>query len=196
VTYVDPEIIVHVPVFTIGYGNRTMEAFCEALERHEIGYLIDVRSRPYSQFKPEFSRESLEDTLHQCNVQYVFMGEMLGGKPADPTCYTDGRVDYEKVRATPQFKQGIDRLRTAWDKQLRVAVMCAEGKPEMCHRSKLIGRELTAQGIEVAHIEESGELATQLAVISRITGGQLPLLGDSPATTRSRQIRRPPKTEE
>ena len=32
--------------------------------------------------------------------------------------------------------------------------MCSEGKPEMCHRSKLIGATLDELGIPVLHIDE------------------------------------------
>ena len=39
--------------------------------------------------------------------------------------------------------------------------MCSEGRPEQCHRSKLIGEALAAAGIPVCHIDEDGGLLTQ-----------------------------------
>ena len=44
------------PLYTIGYGARTLEAFIAALQAQRIAYVVDVRSAPYSKFKPEFSR--------------------------------------------------------------------------------------------------------------------------------------------
>jgi len=59
-----------------------------------------------------------------------------------------------------------------------VALMCSEGKPENCHRSKLIARSLTGEGVEVLHIDEAGRVITQKEAMYRLTGGQLNLFGE------------------
>jgi hypothetical protein len=66
--------------------------------------------------------------------------------------------------------------------------MCSEGKPEMCHRSKLIGKTLAQRGIPLAHIDESDRLISQDDVLLRQTGGQRSLFGDEmlPVTSRKR----------
>lgn len=64
--------------------------------------------------------------------------------------------------------------------------MCSEGKPENCHRSKLIGESLLALNIPVLHIDENDTLVDQEAVILRLTGGQLSLFGDLTFTSRKR----------
>ena len=56
--------------------------------------------------------------------------------------------------------------------------MCSEGKPEECHRCKLIGATLITQDIPVIHIDENGEQVPQEKVIERLTGGQLSMFGD------------------
>lgn len=48
------------PIFTIGYGDRSIDEFIDVLRQHNLDYLIDVRSAPYSRFKPEFSKDALE----------------------------------------------------------------------------------------------------------------------------------------
>ncbi|QNU25063.1 hypothetical protein IC806_01710 [Geobacillus zalihae] len=78
----------------------------------------------------------------------------------------------------PFYRKGIKRLSTAYEKNLSVALMCSELKPEACHRSKLIGQTLSAKNIEVKHIDENGELITHNQVIQRLTGGQLGLFDD------------------
>lgn len=176
------------PIYTIGYGAQAMEPFIAALQRHGIAFLIDVRSKPYSRFKPEFSRDALEEHLRGANIRYVFMGDSLGGRPADRTCYDDNdKVDYAKVAVRDFYLSGIDRLVKAQAQDLAVCIMCSEGKPENCHRSKLIGRTLASRGIQVSHIDENDELISQAAVQIRLDGGQPSLFGDlPPGTSRKR----------
>ena len=116
-------------IFTIGYGNRTVTGLIAVLRQYEIRYLVDVRSQPYSRFKPEFSKEEFGRRLKENGIEYVFLGDKLGGRPRDESCYTNGKVDYEKCRMKPFYTEGIARLRTAWDKQLHIVLMCSEGKP-------------------------------------------------------------------
>ena len=160
-------------IYTIGYGNRTMDEFIALLKSYQIEYLVDVRSAPYSRYNQDFSKAPLTEKLKEAGISYLFMGEQLGGKPEDQSCYTEGKVDYEKVSQTDFYRQGIARLKVALEKQYRVALMCSELKPELCHRSKLIGQTLDQQEIEVRHIDETGALQTQPEVINRLTDGQL-----------------------
>jgi uncharacterized protein (DUF488 family) len=174
------------PLFTIGYGARTLEEFLAALKKNGIEYLIDVRTAPYSKFKPEFSKDLLQYHVERAGIHYLFMGDTLGGQPKDPACHTDGKVDYGKVRAQAAFQSGIERLRKAFEQQRRAALMCSEGKPEQCHRSKLIGEALAAAGIPVCHIDEDGGMLTQTEVIVRLTKGQMDLFGQASFTSRKR----------
>ena len=177
------------PIYTIGYGARGIETLIEVLRRYGINYLIDVRSQPYSRFKPEFSKGSLEKHLLQAGIRYVYMGDSLGGRPNDPKCYdSEGKVDYAVVAEQSFYKAGIERLAKAHLQGLAVSLMCSEGKPEMCHRSKLIGKTLVMQGIQVAHIDEHDESISQDDVLMRLTGGQLSLFGSDmmPGTSRKR----------
>lgn len=184
------------PLFTIGYGARTLEAFIAALKANRIDYLIDVRSAPYSKFKPEFSKDLLQYHVEREGIHYLFMGDALGGQPEDSACHTDGKVDYDKVRAQPWFQEGIERLRKAFEQQRRVALMCSEGRPEQCHRSKLIGEALTTAGVLVCHIDEDGGLLTQAQVIHRLTKGQMDLFGQASFTSRKRYAPRGDEDQE
>lgn len=174
------------PIYTIGYGARTIDAFVAVLKAHRIAYLLDVRSVPYSRFKPEFSRKALEAELHRQGIQYVYMGDALGGQPDDPACYADGKVLYDRVKERASFREGIGRVQKAFEQGRRVALMCSEGKPENCHRSVLIGETLAGLDVPVRHIDENDEPQTQDAVIARRTGDQLSLLGEYSFTSRKR----------
>lgn len=174
------------PLHTVGYGARSLDELVAVLKAHRIEYLLDVRSSPYSKFKPEFTKEVLEAALKVHGIRYVFVGDTLGGQPRDPDCYTDGKVDYDKVRLQPFFQAGLERLRRAHEQRLRAVLMCSEGRPEQCHRSKMIGEALAAAGIPVAHIDEDGQLLTQTQVMDRLTGGQLDFFGGPALTSRKR----------
>ena len=162
-----------IPIYTIGYGSRSIAEFITVLHQHEIAYLIDVRSAPYSRYKPEFSKAPLAKALEQHGIRYVFMGDTLGGRPDDETCYVNGKLDYERVKERGYYQRGIERLHTAFSQQHAVVLMCSEGKPEACHRCKLIGATLVTQDIPVTHIDENDEQVPQEKVIERLTGGQL-----------------------
>ena len=163
------------PIYTIGYGTRQIDAFIAILQAHGIAYLLDVRSKPYSRYKPEFSKEALAKRLESSGIRYVFMGDTLGGQPDDPSCYSDGKVDYAKIEKQGFYQTGIGRLQEAFKQQRRVALMCAEEKPENCHRTNLIGRTLSGLGIPVAHIDEQGNPRTQAEVLERLNTAQLGL---------------------
>jgi|SRR5579862_705973 len=161
-----------VSIFTVGYADRSLGELVSLLQCEDIKFLIDVRSIPVSRFKPEFSRDSLESSLKAHGIRYVFMGDSLGGRPSDPTCYENGHVIYRLVQDRPFFRSGIDRLLNAAAGGHRVCLMCSESRPEDCHRSKLIGVALSQLGIAVSHIEKQGELRTQDEIIERLQPGQ------------------------
>ena len=175
-----------VAIFTIGYGARSLDDFIAALKSNQIEYLVDVRSAPYSKFKPEFSKDWLQHHLERAGIRYLFMGETLGGQPKDPSCHTEGKVDYDKVRAQPFFHAGVERVKKAFAQECRIALMCSEGRPEQCHRSKLIGEVLADGGIPIMHIDDDGKLVSQRAVIERLTQGQMDLFGGPSFTSRKR----------
>lgn len=167
------------PIYTIGYGAREITDFITVLLANEIAFLVDVRSKPYSRYKPDFSKQALEHHLNENSIRYVYMGDTLGGMPSDPDCYDEaGKVVYDKVAQKGFYQEGIDRLQKAYEQGLRVAVMCSEGKPESCHRTKLISKTLVGQHIPVSHIDEKDQLISQEDALLRLNKGQPSLFGE------------------
>lgn len=158
-------------IYTIGYGKRELDEFLALLEEYRIDYLVDVRSAPYSRFKPEFSKAALEGAVNSRGIRYVFMGDLLGGRPEDPDCHVGGKVDYERVKKTERFGRGIGRLQSAWKTSLVVCLMCSEGRPEKCHRSMLIGPVLESEGLPVRHIDADGRIQSQQEVLRKTRPG-------------------------
>mgnify|MGYP001127162518 CR=1 FL=1 len=102
-----------VRVYTIGYGSQSLDDFVSALKTHEISYLIDVRSAPYSRFKPEFSKDALETHLRENAIRYIYLGDQLGGQPKDRDCYDDDKVVYARVKEKAFFRAGLERVQAA-----------------------------------------------------------------------------------
>lgn len=168
----------HRNIYSIGYGSRTIDIVVKQLSRAEIEYVIDVRSSPFSRFKPDFSRDSLSESLKSHGIKYVFMGDLLGGRPKDDDCYTDGKADYKKIESKPFFKKGIGRLSDALKQGLNICLLCSEGMPSQCHRSKLIAVSLEEIGLSVTHIMPDGTYASQEDVMLSLTDGQGDMFGD------------------
>lgn len=160
------------PLYTIGHGNRKSEDFLALLKEFGIEYLIDVRSQPYSKFNPQYNQNDLKFFLERNGIKYVFMGDNIGGRPKDTSCYdNEGKVDYEAVKTKDFFINGIERLKTAYNKDINVVIMCSESKPCECHRSKLIGRVLNTDNIILKHIDENGKVKDQATVINELNKG-------------------------
>jgi uncharacterized protein (DUF488 family) len=99
----------------------------------------------------------------------VFVGKELGGRPEDPSCYENGKVQYDRLAATELFKSGIDRVLVGAQKY-RVALMCAEKEPLNCHRTLLVGRVLENRGTSIMHILSDGSVEPQDRTMSRLIG--------------------------
>jgi uncharacterized protein (DUF488 family) len=158
-------------LFSIGHGNKSIDEFVEELKSFDIAYLVDVRTSPYSKWSPHFNQPVLQSSMKNVGIAYVYMGDVLGGLPNDSSCYTNGRIDYAKMACKDTFKTGLERLIVANNKGLKLAIMCSESEPDMCHRSKLIGQELRKRDIIINHIVGTQKSISQIDVINILTKG-------------------------
>lgn len=144
-------------LFTVGHSNQDADRFVSLLHQHGITALADVRSHPYSRYLPHFNQTALKAVLNREKIYYVFLGNQLGARPDAPDCYVEGKAVYEKIAATPAFKEGVQRLVKGTQRQ-RIALMCAEQDPLICHRAILICQHLKTFDIEIKHILKDGSL--------------------------------------
>lgn len=155
------------PVFTIGHSTHALPRFMDLLRNHGITAVADVRSAPYSRFNPQFNRETLAKALAAEGIRYVFLGEELGARSKDPSCYDNGRVQYQRLANTEAFKEGLDRvIRGAGEYQ--IALMCAEKDPLECHRTLLVARALVERSISVQHILFDGRSESHDSTMQRL----------------------------
>lgn len=145
-------------LYTIGHGNRESHTFLKLLNQYSIEVLADVRTTPYSRYNPQFRRKQLEFDLGTRGIKYLFMGTELGGRPDNPKLYIGGKLNYASVREMKVFKQGVAQIVNLIKRNVKVTLMCSESDPNDCHRKHLLADEFIREGIEVWHINKTGNL--------------------------------------
>jgi uncharacterized protein (DUF488 family) len=156
------------PLFTLGHSILDFEHFTAMLKDHGIELVVDVRSTPQSARMPHFSMPAFEILLHTESLDYLFLGEELGGRPDDADAYRpNGLVDYRARRKSYAFQAGLSRLERELEGRT-VAMMCAEEDPLECHRFLLVCPELTQREIIPSHIRKGSRIETQEAAENRL----------------------------
>ena len=170
-------------LYTIGHSTRTWEEFVEVLKAHSVETVADIRSFPTSRRFPHFNRESLERTLPEAGITYVWIKELGGRRPKlrddSPNVALRNRSfrNYADYMLTDEFQHGIADLITLAE-QSRTAYMCAERLYFRCHRM-LVSDWLVAHGHEVLHIDGVGPSKRhELTPEARIVEGRLIYRGD------------------
>jgi len=127
-------------VYTVGTSTRSPEEFVELLTGHGVEVIVDVRRFPSSRFE-HFHREKLAKLLGEAGIDYIYMGEELGG-------YRQG--GYQSFTATTEFQIGLKKLEEI-ARERKAAIICAERFPWRCHR-RFIALEMEQRGWQVNHI--------------------------------------------
>jgi uncharacterized protein (DUF488 family) len=168
-------------LYTIGHSNHPLSGFLELLAGHRITAVADVRSAPYSRRNPHFGRERLREELHRGGIAYLFLGAELGARPADPSCYAEGKVCYARLAATDGFRAGLARVEEA-TLEGRLALLCAERDPLGCHRAILVCRHLRRPDLSIRHILADGTLEahaeTERRLLALVRLGNVDLFED------------------
>ena len=156
-----------VDIFTIGHSNHRWDDFSPLLKQHGVQVLVDVRSNPVSRHAPFANKNTLPSLLEGEGIRYAYLGDALGGKPTDASCYdTKGKPAYEKMRSSASFQQGIGELLKLAESS-RAVLMCAEEDPAKCHRRLLIGPALVQRGGNLQDIRGDGSVHGSHRVASK-----------------------------
>ena len=170
-------------LYTIGHSTRTQEDLIAALRAHRIETLVDIRTFPMSRRLPHFNRESLEKTLPEVGIQYVWMKD-LGGRrkksleeSPNVALRNESFRNYADYMLTCEYERAIAEL-IKLGEQSRTVYMCAERVYFKCHRM-LVSDWLLARGHEVLHIDdEKAAKPHKVMAEARVIDGQLIYRGD------------------
>ena len=165
-------------IHTIGHSTHSLEQFLALLGRHEIEAVADVRRYPSSRRFPHFNAGSLAESLPAAGIEYVQLGDALGGRrtPRPDTPNGGWRVagfrGYADHMPSEEFRAALAQLERL-GRERRTAFMCAEGPWWRCHR-QLIADALVARGWEVAHVMPDGHIEEhRLTPFATVEGEQI-----------------------
>lgn len=127
-------------LFTIGYEGRALEEFLNVLKKKNIKVLCDVRKNAMS-MKYGFSKKTLSNATRNIGIEYQHFPD-LGIESSERKTlvtakdYNDLFTKYQSGVILKTRKKQMLILQLVEDKK-RVALMCFEKEPWMCHRSRL-----------------------------------------------------------
>jgi uncharacterized protein (DUF488 family) len=144
-------------LYTIGFAGKSAEAFFDALRRHRVGRVIDIRANPRGQLSGYAKQRDLPFFLARladgCGYTYVSdlapSREMLTGYRAD--------ADWPGYVARFEALMDERSIPDALDRELfesrTPCLLCSEALPERCHR-RLVAERLAAcwPDVEVRHL--------------------------------------------
>jgi uncharacterized protein (DUF488 family) len=150
---------------TVGHSNRSLCELIDLLKASSVSYVVDVRSTPHSTRFPHFSQPQLEKSLRDTGIDYLYLGNLLGGQPRPgedehDSKWTQGRLDphlLSSLRRSQRWRQGIEVLasvvRDRASNGQTGCLLCSEADPAKCHRS-LVALELKANlpDLRVSHL--------------------------------------------
>lgn len=152
-------------IYTVGHSNHSFEHFLGLLTKHGINCVVDVRSIAASRFNPQFNKQRLSESLKQHEIRYLHFDKEFGARRVDKMLLgNDGRLDFKKVSASSEFKEGVLRLKSGMVKGFVIALMCAEANPLECHRFGMVCRFLPKKEFDIFHILKDGSLLSQHAL--------------------------------
>ncbi len=130
-------------VFTIGYGDKTLAGFLDALEPYGIEIVVDIRAVPDSSVEG-FSQDELADALSGASLQYAHLGE-LGDFQPEP---------YPDYMETETWEAAYQALLDLAEEGV-CCLMAPNPDIGSCYR-RFIQQRLEADGYTVVHLTPAG----------------------------------------
>jgi uncharacterized protein (DUF488 family) len=136
-------------LFTIGYGGAAPQAFTECLTKAGVQTVVDVRLRPDrasmgSYVKAKTPDKGIEHLLSGVGIEYRSLPE-LGNVFLD---YEDWRERYTELLARAGDLLVSRLTKIPGD----ICLLCAERRPEDCHRTLIAEHLASGGGIQVQHL--------------------------------------------
>ena len=140
-------------IFTVGHSNLTFMRFLTLIQANNINHIIDIRSIPYSRRAPWSNKSRLPEILKPFQIRYTYLGHKLGGKKQPIK-----RISKQQgISSQSDYDDGIHLL-LQLSMRDKLALLCAEGDPALCHRQHIIAQTLIDADIKVLHILKNGAI--------------------------------------
>jgi len=140
--------------FTIGYERTTQAGIIEALQRHGVKTLVDVRDVANSR-RAGFSKKLLAASLDEAGIAYIHL-RALGTPKAGREANRAGRMDEFRAIYAAAFEQPEAQLALLEAADLisdrPTALLCFCGDGAKCHRN-IIAQALEAKGFQRVEID-------------------------------------------
>jgi uncharacterized protein (DUF488 family) len=147
-------------LFTIGYEHATVAGFQDALRDARIDLLVDVRAVASSR-RPGFAKTALAANSNAAGAEYLHLRAL--GTPADGRAEARaGRPEemkriFRQQLATPEAQDQLATVADLVKQGRRVALLCLEGDPEVCHRSIVAAEVAKLTGATVVNLSAGGD---------------------------------------
>jgi len=136
-------------IITIGYEGRTIDAFMKYLLDEKVQYLMDIRNNPWS-MKYGYTKNTLQHICDLLEIKYRNI-KTLG----IPSCRRKQvRTKSDRDALFREFRESLREQTKELNgfielgKEHRIALMCFERDPLLCHRS-IVAEALTDLGAQV-----------------------------------------------
>ncbi len=129
-------------LFTVGYEKSAPEAFLDRLKGRGVTLLADVRDFPGSRRKG-FSKRALQAILEAEGIEYLHLKSLGAPKDLRDALRGGGAwADYARAYTSRVLDRQAESLRhlARLARTHRVALLCYERDPLVCHRSLVAAR--------------------------------------------------------
>ncbi len=140
-------------LYTIGTGHRPEYEFSRLLYKFGIQVLFDIRANPgpIAEKLPHLSRAGMEKLCSDNRINYVFLGNELGGGCRALLAAPD-RHAVKNWLQTEEVQRGLKIISSRVPTRV-CCILCSCYTPEFCRRL-ILAQEVARNGVEVVHILE------------------------------------------
>ena len=125
--------------FTIGYENKDIDQFLNALVSNNINLLIDIRRNPFS-MNFVYIKDALMKKLKDVGIEYLHIPEL--GIDSEERKNLNTKADYDELFAKyrqflPLKDVYINRIIELGNEK-RITLLCFEADCNFCHRREVV----------------------------------------------------------
>lgn len=143
------------------YGNIGINAneFVQLLQPHDINCVVDCRPQTNSRIARNSPTDELKTILAQHNIIYIPFFPHFGHYSPD-TRNKKGTILYKRAISTPQFLQGLERIKNGIQKGYSICIIDGEEDIYQSKRYNIIAKRLK-EVYNIIHLFANGHYYSQ-----------------------------------